>query len=145
MCIMNMIYCNVHAGFIVRRSCMSRIARNGLIIVSVVIIVLGLVIFFIIRLTPGTKPGGSVESLTTATLTRVSGTAGATNISTKVMTPLPTQPQLLQLSSDPYTNGTSQHRTAVEPASYSYGSTIVAAFQVGRFTDHGSSNIAWAT
>lgn len=52
---------------------------------------------------------------------------------------------LLQLSSDPYTNTTSQHQTQVEPDSYSNGSTIVAATQVGRFSDGGSSNIGWAT
>src|SRR5438034_10748285 len=52
---------------------------------------------------------------------------------------------LLQLSSDPYTNTTSQHQTEVEPDSYSNGSTIVAATQVGRFTDGGASNIGWAT
>ena len=32
----------------------------------------------------------------------------------------------LQLSSDPYTNTTSQHQTEVEPDSYSNGATIVA-------------------
>jgi len=53
--------------------------------------------------------------------------------------------QLLQLSSDPYTNSGSQHKTEVEPGMYSYGSTIVAAFQAGRFSDRGSSNIGWAT
>jgi BNR repeat-like domain len=52
---------------------------------------------------------------------------------------------LLQLSSDPYTNSTSQHQTEVEPDSYSNGSTIVAATQVGRFNDGGASNIGWAT
>src|SRR6266516_3220401 len=52
---------------------------------------------------------------------------------------------LRQLSSDPYTNTTSQHQTEVEPDSYAKGSTIVAATQVGRFTDGGSSNIGWAT
>lgn len=50
-----------------------------------------------------------------------------------------------QLSSDPYTNDTSQHQTEVEPDTFSSGSTIVAAFQVGRFNDGGSSNIGWAT
>ena len=53
--------------------------------------------------------------------------------------------KLIQLSSDPYTNATSQHRTEVEPDAYSFGSTIVAAFQAGRFTDAASSNIGWAT
>src|SRR5205807_2629371 len=51
----------------------------------------------------------------------------------------------LQLSSDPYTNTTSQHQTEVEPDSYSNGATIVAATQVGRFNDGGASNIGWAT
>ncbi|HET9921321.1 MAG TPA: sialidase family protein [Ktedonobacteraceae bacterium] len=50
----------------------------------------------------------------------------------------------VQVSSDPYTNSTSQHQTEVEPDSYSYGSTIVAATQVGRFSDGGASNIGWA-
>ncbi len=52
---------------------------------------------------------------------------------------------LLQISSDPYTNSTSQHQSEVEPDSYSYGSTVVAVTQVGRFSDGGSSNIGWAT
>ena len=52
---------------------------------------------------------------------------------------------LLRLSSDPYTNTTSQHKTQVEPDTFSYGSTIVSAFQSGRFFDGGSSNIGWAT
>lgn len=52
---------------------------------------------------------------------------------------------LTQLSSDPYTNSTSQHKTEVEPDSFSFGSTVVSTIQVGRFTDGGSSNIAWAT
>ncbi len=52
---------------------------------------------------------------------------------------------LLQLSSDPYTNITSQHQTELEPDTYAFGSTIVAAFQAGRFIDGGSSNIGWAT
>src|SRR2546429_7957425 len=52
---------------------------------------------------------------------------------------------LLQLSSDPYTNTTSQHQTEVEPDSYSNGATIVTATQVGRFNDGGASNIGWAT
>src|SRR5579863_8309655 len=49
------------------------------------------------------------------------------------------------LSSDPYTNTSSQHKTQVEPDTYSHGSTEVSAFQSGRFFDGGSSNIGWAT
>jgi hypothetical protein len=52
---------------------------------------------------------------------------------------------LLQISSDPYTNTTSQHATEVEPDSFANGSTIVAATQVGRFSDGGASNVGWAT
>src|SRR5438132_5863245 len=52
---------------------------------------------------------------------------------------------LTRLSTDPYTNSTSQHATQVEPDTFSFGTTIVSAFQSGRFTDGGSSNIGWAT
>jgi hypothetical protein len=52
---------------------------------------------------------------------------------------------LTVLSSDPYTNTTSYHQTEVEPASFASGSTVVTAFQAGRFPDGGSSNIGWAT
>src|SRR5258708_5759539 len=51
----------------------------------------------------------------------------------------------LQLSTDPYTNSTRQHKTEVEPDTYSFNSTIVSAFQVGRFTNGGGSNTGWAT
>lgn len=54
-------------------------------------------------------------------------------------------PVLTQISTDPYTNSTSQHATEVEPDTFSYGSTIVSAFQVGRFNDGGSSNIGFST
>src|SRR5262245_26529136 len=50
------------------------------------------------------------------------------------------------ISSDPYTNQSSQHRTQVEPDSFSFGTNVVAAFQTGRFNvGGGSSNIGWAT
>src|SRR5512135_680014 len=52
---------------------------------------------------------------------------------------------LTQISSDPYTNSTSQHRTQVEPDTFSFGSTIVAAQQTGRFFDGGASNVCWST
>ena len=52
---------------------------------------------------------------------------------------------ITQISSDPYTNPTSQHRTEVEPDTLSAGSTIVSAFQVGRFFNGGASNIGFAT
>ena len=53
---------------------------------------------------------------------------------------------IVQISAnDPYTNTTSQHQTEVEPDTFAFGSTIVSTFQVGRFTDGGSSNVGWAT
>src|SRR5256714_5993933 len=52
---------------------------------------------------------------------------------------------LVQLSSDPYTNPTSQHATEVEPDTLSSGSTFVSALQVGRFFNGGGSNIGFAT
>jgi hypothetical protein len=52
---------------------------------------------------------------------------------------------LRQLSADPFTNSTSQHRTEVEPDTFAFGSTIVSAFQVGRFFDGGSNDIGFAT
>ena len=42
---------------------------------------------------------------------------------------------LVQVSSDPFTNSTSQHKTQVEPDTFSYGNTAVIAFQSGRFFD----------
>ncbi len=51
-----------------------------------------------------------------------------------------------QVSSDPYTNDTSQHQTQVEPDTLSFGRIVVSAFQSGRFfAGGGSSNIGWAT
>jgi len=52
---------------------------------------------------------------------------------------------LTQVSFDPFTNSTSAHRTQVEPDTFAFGSTIVSAFQSGRFFDGGSSDIGWAT
>src|SRR5207302_11457461 len=56
-----------------------------------------------------------------------------------------------QISSDPYTQGTcagsstTNHHTEVEPDTFSNGSTIVAAFQVGRIYDGGACAIGFAT
>ena len=52
---------------------------------------------------------------------------------------------LTEVSSDAFTNTTSQHNTQVEPDTFASGSTIVSAFQSGRFTDGGSSDIGWST
>jgi len=60
-------------------------------------------------------------------------------------TALATQAALTQISSDPFTNPTSNHRTEVEPDTFSFGSTVVSTFQVGRFFNGGSSDIGFAT
>lgn len=52
---------------------------------------------------------------------------------------------LVQISSDPYTNPDSNHKTQVEPDTFAFGHTIVSVFQSGRFFDGGASNIGWAT
>jgi hypothetical protein len=52
---------------------------------------------------------------------------------------------LTPVSSDPFTNTTSQHQTEVEPDTFAFGNTIVSAFQVGRFFDGGASAIGFAT
>jgi hypothetical protein len=49
------------------------------------------------------------------------------------------------VSTDPYTSTQNYHQTEVEPDTYSWGSTIVATHQTGRFTDGGSNNIGWET
>lgn len=108
---------------------MSRSPHYRWFVISIVILVLAGAFYFTTRLIPVTPARKSSEQHTHATSTP----------------PTPLIPHPLQISSDPYTNSTSQHKTQVEPASYAYGSTIVAAFQADRFSDHGSSNIGWAT
>jgi len=49
------------------------------------------------------------------------------------------------ISSDPFTNSTSQHATELEPDTFAWNNTIVASSQIGRFTDGGASDIGWIT
>jgi hypothetical protein len=56
----------------------------------------------------------------------------------------PATVSLVKLGTDTFTNATSQHATEVEPDSFAFGSTIVAAFQVGRISSGGSSDIGFA-
>ena len=57
----------------------------------------------------------------------------------------------LQISADPFTHttctasATTNHQTEVEPDTFSSGSTIVSAFQVGRIYDGGACAIGVAT
>jgi len=55
------------------------------------------------------------------------------------------QVSLTQLSDDTFTDTPSQHDTEVEPGTFSYGSTIVSAFQVARIFGGGGADIGFAT
>src|SRR5262245_5476371 len=50
---------------------------------------------------------------------------------------------LTKVSSDPFTNPSSQHATEVEPDTFAFGSTVVGTFQVGRFFNGGASDIGF--
>ncbi|MDI2125822.1 sialidase family protein [Yinghuangia seranimata] len=52
---------------------------------------------------------------------------------------------LIQISTDPFTTQTGQHAAEVEPDTFSFGSTEVAAFQVGRINDGGATDTGFAT
>jgi hypothetical protein len=49
-----------------------------------------------------------------------------------------------RLSVDPTTNADSQHESAVEPDSFAFGSTVVAAFQLGRRAEGAAASIGTA-
>ncbi|HEX8768226.1 MAG TPA: sialidase family protein, partial [Jatrophihabitans sp.] len=51
---------------------------------------------------------------------------------------------LLKVIDDPFTNSSSQHKATVEPDTFAYGNTIIAATQSGRFYDGGASGIAYS-
>lgn len=57
----------------------------------------------------------------------------------------------VSIGTDPFTqatckaSSTTNHQANVEPDSFSYGSTIVAAYQVGRIYDGGACAIGWST
>ncbi|HKW16246.1 MAG TPA: sialidase family protein [Terriglobales bacterium] len=51
---------------------------------------------------------------------------------------------LAKLSADTFVNSSSQHATEVEPARFSYGSTIITTFQVGRIFGGGAADIGYA-
>ena len=49
-----------------------------------------------------------------------------------------------RIATDPYRGGGGQHATHAEPDSFSWGTTVVATFQVARFVDGGAQNIGFA-
>ena len=50
----------------------------------------------------------------------------------------------MKLSTDTFTNTTSQHATEVEPGSFSFGSTVITSFQVGRIHSGGGADVGYA-
>ncbi|WP_438295445.1 hypothetical protein [Streptomyces sp. HUAS TT7] len=100
-----------------------------------------------------TAGGSSTLTVSTAASTpsgtypiTVTGTSpSATHSTTFNLTVNGTGPSLTRISTDPFTNSTSQHATELEPDTFAYGNTIVASSQVGRFNDGGASDIGWNT
>jgi hypothetical protein len=93
-----------------------------------------LVLAVVVVLAACSSGGGGTPPITKATPTPVPG-----------QFPPPSLSAVQQISSDPFTNGSSQHATEVEPSAASSGMTIVGAVQTGRFMAHGASDIGFAT
>jgi hypothetical protein len=66
-------------------------------------------------------------------------------ISPAMAAPLQAQFSLVKISSDSFHNSDSQHKTEVEPDTYSWGSTMVAAFQVARISGGGGADLGFST
>jgi len=73
-----------------------------------------------------------------------SGSSSSTTLSTQPPTN-PVGSNLTLVSTDPYTIAPGQHATEVEPHMLANGSTMVAAFQTGRISPGGATDIGWAT
>ncbi|MEA2349061.1 MAG: hypothetical protein QOG86_2 [Thermoleophilaceae bacterium] len=70
---------------------------------------------------------------------------GATVLVAAIPAPATASVSRVRVSSDPFSGpATGTHATEVEPDSFAAGATIIAAFQVGRFSDGGAANIGWA-
>src|SRR5258708_23960286 len=69
-------------------------------------------------------------------------------ISLALVLPAGAQSGLVRISSDPFTNTDSTHKTEVEPTSFAWGNTIVSAFHVARRPGSigwGSADVGFAT
>jgi hypothetical protein len=78
----------------------------------------------------------------------ISGCGSSSNSNSSSGDPFASDPPatvpLVQLSSDPFTNLSSQHATEVEPDSFSFASTIITSFQVARISGGGGAGIGYA-
>jgi hypothetical protein len=59
--------------------------------------------------------------------------------------PVQAQFTLVKISSDSFTDNDAQHKTEVEPDTYSWGSTMVATFQVARIAPGGGADLGFST
>ena len=73
------------------------------------------------------------------------GSSSGTQQNSPPPQPEPQTVPLVRLSTDTFTNASSQHATEVEPDTFAFGNTIVSAFQVGRIFDGGGADIGFAT
>src|SRR5437588_8151189 len=78
--------------------------------------------------------------VTTLLFTALVLVAGASFVTVQQINAHAATPAAKQISSDPFTNTTSQHQTEVEPSTFAYGSTIVSLFQSGRFAVGGGAS-----
>jgi hypothetical protein len=84
----------------------------------------------------------------TAAIFFVVGCGSSSNSNSPSTDPFASDPPatvpLTQVSSDKFTNASSQHATEVEPGSFSFGSTIITSFQVARISGGGGADIGYA-
>ena len=102
----------------------------------------------------GIVRGTAWSGATRKRLTRRAGTSAAVLAAALISalalstTALAAPTVVTQVSSDPFPAGsapTAAHATEVEPDVFSWGSTVVSAFQTGRVFNGGASDIGWAT
>jgi len=106
-------------------------------------------------ITSGALPAGLMLNASNGAITGTPAAYGASNLTFQVKDAnnltaaanlsITIIPALIRLSSDTFTNSTTQHATEVEPDTFAFGSTIVSAFQVGRAFGGGASDIGFAT
>src|SRR5215469_778006 len=73
-----------------------------------------------------------------------SGTRGNQFLSNPSTSFPPATVPLVKLSTDAFTNSSSQHATEVEPDSFNFGTTMISSFQVGRIFGGGAADIGYA-
>ena len=88
----------------------------------------------------------SLATIALASLVSVVGCGGGSSSKPQPQTtPPPDLVPLTQLSTDTFSNSTSQHETEVEAHAWSNGSSMVSAFQVARTFGGGGADIGFAT